>query len=310
MEKKMKAIGESIHVISPSVRTAIENRDEKFIQDLAVRQVAHGADILDLNIGPQKKAGPEVMDWMVRTIQQVVGVPLSLDTTNPLAIKAGLKWLKGSAIINSTDATPERLSTLMPMAAKYGCSIVALTYGGGSLPTSVDQRVELAVDKIMVAAAENGVPPENIYLDPLVLTVNGNQDQALQTIEAIRFFKQMSDPGPLTTCGLSNISNSCPNELRPLINQVFLVMMLGAGLDSPIVDVFDSELMRIPKVIAARDASTAVSRTYLDIFDTYVAGGRYDGSGADMSDPKVSAIVKTCHILENKSLYAHGYLRL
>ncbi len=306
----MKAIGESIHVISPAVRTAIEGRDKNFIQDLAKRQIASGANILDLNIGPQKKAGPDVMDWMVRTVQEVTDVPLSLDTTNPLAIEAGLKAVRGKAIINSTDATPERLATLMPMAAKYGQCIIALTYGGKSLPTSVDQRVELAVDKIVSAAAEHNVPMENIYLDPLVLTVNGNQDQALQTIEAIRCFKQMIEPSPLTTCGLSNISNSCPNELRPLVNEVFLVMMLGAGLDAPIVDVFDPELMRIPKIIESRDASTPVNKVYLDIYDTYAAGGRYDATGVDMSNPKVSDVVKTCHILEGKSLYAHGYLKL
>lgn len=306
----MHAIGESIHVISPAVRTAIEGRDKKFIQDLAKRQVAAGAAIIDLNIGPQKKAGPEVMDWMVRTVQEVTDAPLSLDTTNPLAIEAGLKAVKGKAIINSTDATPERLATLMPLAAKYNCSIIALTYGGKSLPTSVDQRVELAVDKIASAAAEYGVSMENIYLDPLVLTVNGNQDQALQTIEGVRCFKQMIQPSPLTTCGLSNVSNSCPNELRPLINEVFLVMMLGAGIDAPIVDVFDVELMRIPKVIAARDSSTPVNKVYLDIYDAYVAGERYSGAGADMSNAKVSDIVKTCHILEGRSLYAHGYLKL
>lgn len=306
----MHAIGESIHVISPAVRTAIEGRDKKFIQDLAKRQVAAGAAIIDLNIGPQKKAGPEVMDWMVRTVQEVLDVTLSLDTTNPLAIEAGLKAVKGKAIINSTDATPERLATLMPLAAKYNCSIIALTYGGKSLPTSVDQRVELAVDKIASAAAEYGVSMENIYLDPLVLTVNGNQDQALQTIEGVRCFKQMIQPSPMTTCGLSNVSNSCPNELRPLINEVFLVMMLGAGIDAPIVDVFDVELMRIPKVIASRDASTPVNKVYLDIYDAYVAGERYSGAGADMSNAKVSDIVKTCHILEGRSLYAHGYLKL
>lgn len=307
----MKAIGESIHVISPAVRTAMESRDKKFIQDLAKRQVENGAEMLDLNIGPQKKTGPDVMDWMVRTVQEALpNVPLSLDTTNPLAIEAGLKAVKGEAIINSTDATPERLGTLMPLAAKYGCYIIALTYGGKSLPTSVDQRVELAVDKIVTAAAEHGVPMTRVYMDPLVLTVNGNQDQALQTIEGVRCFKQMIEPTPLTTCGLSNVSNSCPPDLRPLINEVFLVMMLGAGLDAPIVDVFDTELMRIPKVIAARDASTPVNKVYLDIYNTYAAGGRYDASGADMSNPKVHDIVKTCHILESKTLYAHGYLKL
>ena len=125
----MHAIGESIHVISPAVRTAIEGRDKKFIQDLAKRQVAAGAAIIDLNIGPQKKAGPEVMDWMVRTVQEVTDAPLSLDTTNPLAIEAGLKAVKGKAIINSTDATPERLATLMPLADMEPPS----TAGGGGM---------------------------------------------------------------------------------------------------------------------------------------------------------------------------------
>ncbi|MEW6033673.1 MAG: dihydropteroate synthase [Chloroflexota bacterium] len=305
----MKAIGESIHVIAPSVRAAIENRDKAFIQDLARRQVEAGADVLDLNIGPQKKAGPEVMEWMVKTVQEAVDVPLSLDTTNAAAIEAGLKVCRKRPLINSTDAT-DRLNVLMPLAAKYNANIIALTYGGKALPTTADARVELAVERIMVAAAEHGVPTENIYLDPLVLTVNGNQDQAVQTIESVRFFKQMSEPPPFTTCGLSNVSNSCPAELRPLLNQVFLVMMLGAGIDAPIVDVFDKELMRIPKVLEARDASTPVNKLYLDIYDTYVAGGRFDPSGVDMSDSRLRDVVKTVQIMENKNLYAHGYLKL
>ena len=148
-----------------------------------------------------------------------------------------------------------------------------------------------------------------VYLDPLVLTINGNQDQARQTIEGVRCFKQMIEPIPLTTCGLSNISNSCPAPLRPLLNQVFLVMMLGGGLDAPIVDVFDEELIRIPKVIGSRDESTPLNRVYLAIYDSYAAGGQYDGTGADMSDPKVVDVMKTVKILQNETLYAHGYLR-
>lgn len=305
----MKAIGESIHVIAPSVREAIENRDQAFIQDLAKRQVEAGASFLDLNIGPQKKAGPEIMDWMVRTVQEVVDVPLSLDTTNALAIEAGLKVAKQRAIINSTDAT-ERLNTLMPLAAQYDANIIALSYGGKALPTTADARIELAMDPILTSAAEHGVSTERIFMDPLVLTVNGNQDQAVQTIEAVRFFKQMGDPPPWTTCGLSNVSNSCPNELRPLLNQVFLVMMLGAGLDAPIADVFDQETMRIPQVIESRDDSTPVNKLYLDLYDTYALGSGFDSSSVDKSAPKLRDIVKTIEVLENKTLYAHGYLKL
>jgi 5-methyltetrahydrofolate corrinoid/iron sulfur protein methyltransferase len=305
----MIAIGESIHVIAPAVRAAIENRDKAFIQDLARRQVAAGADILDLNIGPQKKAGPAVMEWMVQTVQEVVDVPLSLDTTNTEAIEAGLKVAAKRAIINSTDAT-DRLNMLMPVAAKYDANIIALTYGGTALPTTADARIELAMERIMVSAAEHGVPVEHIYLDPLVLTVNGNQDQALQTIEAVRFFKQMADPPPWTTCGLSNVSNSCPKEIRPLLNQVFLIMMLGAGLDAPIVDPFDQELMRIPKVIESRHDSTPLNKLYIDLYDAYAAGEEFDPSGVDMDEPRLRDVVKTVWVMENKTLYAHGYLRL
>jgi cobalamin-dependent methionine synthase I len=112
-------IGERIQIINMNVRAAIEGRDKAFIQDLAKKQVECGAKILDLNIGPQKKAGPEVMDWLVNTIQEVVDVPLSLDTTNAEAIQVGLELCKQKPIINSTNADPARMSVLFPLAAKY-----------------------------------------------------------------------------------------------------------------------------------------------------------------------------------------------
>ena len=116
----MLAIGESIHVISPKVRTAIESRDKVFIQELALRQVKCGANILDLNIGPRKKDGAEVMNWIVTTVQEVTNTPLSLDTTNPVAMEAGLKVAVAQPLINSTDATPERLNALVPLAKEIG----------------------------------------------------------------------------------------------------------------------------------------------------------------------------------------------
>lgn len=305
----MIVIGECIHLIAPSVRKAIENRDKAFIQDLALRQVKKGAQLLDLNIGPQKKAGPEVISWMVNTIQEVTDVPLSLDTTNAQAIEAGLKVCKKKAIINSTDASEERLNALMPLAAKYNANIIALSLGKVGLPTTADARIELATE-ILSAAAEQGVATENIYLDPLVLTVNGNQDQTLQTIEAVRFFKQMADPPPLTTCGLSNVSNSCPKGIRSILDRVFLVMMLGAGLDSAIADPLDDELMQTIKIIEGRDDSTPKGKLYLALYDAYQASEEFDTSTVDMSEPELSDIAKTIDVMQNKTLYAHGYLKL
>ncbi len=307
----MLNIGESIHVIAPPVRAAIESRDKAFIQDLARRQIKGGAHVIDLNIGPQKKAGAEVMPWMVNTVQEIApDVTLSLDTTNPLAMEAGLKVCKKKAFINSTDSTPERLEALMPLAAKYNANIISLTLAKTGLPTSADMRIELASENIFPAAAQYGVPTQNIYLDPLVLTVNGNQDQALQTINAVRFFKQMMDPPPFTTCGLSNVSNSCPKENRPLLNRVFLIMMIGAGLDSAIVDALDPDLMEAIRIVEKRDTSTPKAKLYVKLFDTYKEGGEFDASGIDMKNPELSDMVKTIRVLENKTLYAHSYLKL
>ena len=306
----MECIGESIHIISQGVRTAVENRDKAFIQDLAKRQVEKGATYLDLNIGPQKKAGAEVMPWIVETVQEVTDVPLSLDTTNPVAMEAGLKVCKRPVIINSTDSTPERLEALMPMAAQYNCGIISLTLAKGGLPTTADLRIELASENIFPAAEQYGVPPERIWLDPLVLTVNGNQDQAQETINAVRFFKQMTDPPPMTTCGLSNVSNSCPEELRPMLNRVFLVMMMGAGLDSAIMDALDPEIMEVLRIIENRDESTAKGKVYVTLYDAYAAMEQFDTASADTSDPEIRDIVKTIGIMQNESLYAHSYLRM
>jgi 5-methyltetrahydrofolate corrinoid/iron sulfur protein methyltransferase len=306
----MIVIGESIHVLSNRVKEAIANRDAAFIQDLAKEQVEKGAQWLDLNIGPQKKEGVEVMTWMVNTIQEVVDVPLSLDTTNAAAIEAGLRLCRQGALINSTDATAERLSTMMPLAAEYGANIVALTLGASGLPTTADARISLAVESIIPAAMEYGVPMERIYFDPLVLTVNGNQDQAQATIEAVRFFRQMSDPPPKTTCGLSNISNGAPKEMRSLINRVFLVMMMGAGLDTAIMDPLDNEIMEVLRIVQSRDTSTPLGRLYVALYDSYAEGVPFDTSKGDPSDPAQRDVLKTIDMLENKFIYAHSYLRL
>ena len=306
----MLVIGESIHVIAPRVREALDGRNKAVIQELARQQVAGGAQMLDLNIGPQKRSGPEVMAWVVDTVQGVTDVPLSLDTTNAAAVEAGLKQVKKKALINSTDATPQRLEALMPLAAKYGASIIGLTLAATGLPTTADARIQLASEVLFPACEKYGVPLEDLYLDPLVLTVNGNQDQSLATVEAVRFFKQMADPPPKTTCGLSNISNGAPRELRPLINRVFLLMMMGASLDSAILDALDPEVMEAIRIVQARDTSTPRGRLYLAIYDAYARGEAFDSSIPEARDPKLQDIVKTVQMLENRFLYAHGYLKM
>ena len=248
------------------------------------------------------------MTWLVNAVQEVIDVPLVLDTTNIEAIEAGLKVCNRTALINSTDATPERLNALMPLAASYDANIIALTLDSRGLPTTIDGRLELVLEQILPAASEYNVPFDHIFLDPLVLTVDGNQDQALETIEAVRHFKQICDPPPMTTCGLSNISNGVPEETRPLMNRTFLTMMLGAGLDSAIMDPLDKELMEVLHIINSTDKSTSKASLYLDLYDTYARGEQFDTSTINMDNPELADLAKTIQVLQNELLYAHGYL--
>jgi len=302
-------IGENIHIISPRVREAIEARDAAYIQRLARQQVDAGAGVLDLNIGPQRKAGHEVMPWIVEAVQEVCDVPLSLDSTNLAAMEAGLKVCKRKAMLNSASADPERLDSVMGLAAKYGASVIALTMGVDGIPTTADGRVAIAMEALLPAAEAAGVPIVDVYLDPLVLTVTCNQDVAQASVEAIRMFKMVSDPAPTTTVGLSNISNGCPAETRPLVNRTFLVMLMGAGLDSAIADPFDAAQMEWIRIVESRDDTTPLNRLVLALFDASASMTELDEGLVDDHDEDQVAIVKTYRMLHNRVLYADSYLR-
>jgi len=304
----MLIIGENITVGTEEVQKAIAERDAKVIQRRAISQVEHGADMLDLNIGPQKRHGVEVMEWIVDIVQEVVDVPLCLDTTNAAALEAGLKRCKRQAMINSTSADPERLESIMPLAAKYNAKIIALTMTK-TIPPTAEGRAELAMNVLIPKAMELGIPMEDLYLDPLVLTVQGMQDYAPQTLEALRYFKQLTDPPPMTVVGLSNISNNVPREQRSLINRTYLVMLMAAGLDAVIANPLDEKQNEFIRIVEERDDSTPVGKLLLNLYDATAAMEELDPSLVDMDDPEQAAIWKTVQILENKVIYAHGYLR-
>ena len=306
----MLIIGENIHIISPKVKAAVEMKDSQFIQDLASRQVRHGAGMLDINIGPQRKHGVEVMEWIVDTVQAVTEAPLSLDTTNAAAIEAGLKKVKRQAMINSTSCDPERLESMMPLAAKYNARVIALTMGKSGIPTTADARVQMAMEILIPKAMELGIPMSNLYLDPLVLTVNGTQNHAPETLNAVRFFKQLTDPPPMTVVGLSNISNSVPNEGRSLINRTYLVMLMAAGLDSAIADPLDEKQNEFIRIVGQRDTSTGLGKLLVTLYDKTAAMQELEPSDVDMKDAEQAEVWKTTQILYNKVIYAHSYLRM
>jgi 5-methyltetrahydrofolate corrinoid/iron sulfur protein methyltransferase len=303
----MKIIGENIHIMSPKVKEAIANRDAKFFQESALKQVAAGAWAVDLNVGPQKKLGHEILPWLVEAVQAVVDVPLCLDTTNLAAIEAACEIIKHQPIINSTSAEPERLEKVPLVAAKYNTRLIGLTMEAEGIPISAEARVNIALEKLLPRAEEVGMPVENLIIDPLVLTVSGCQQYVPECIEAVRILKET---GAGVQVGLSNVSNAVPNEMRPLINRVYCVMLMGAGLDMMIADPLDKEQNEFIRIVEQRDDSTPVGRLLLALHDAVAAQEELSPDTVDMADPEQADIWKTVQILLNKVIYADSYLRV
>ncbi len=305
----MYIIGENIHIISEKVKAALIERDAKFFQESAVKQVEAGAQALDLNLGPRKKDGEEIFPWMVQTVEAVVDVPLSFDSTNLLGIEAGLKKVtKAQPIINSTSAEPERLERVPLVAKQYGARLIALTMGSSGIPVAADERVTIALEKLIPRMVEIDYPIKDLIIDPLVLTVSGCQEYCPQLIEAVRTIQYAWDPAPSISVGLSNVSNSVPPENRPLINRTYCAMLMGVGLQMMIANPMDEKLKETVRVIEQRDESTAVGRLYLKIADRIAAMEEPSIDDVDMGDPDQAAIWKTVQILLNKVIYADSYL--
>ncbi|GAG86531.1 unnamed protein product, partial [marine sediment metagenome] len=240
----MILIGENINVMSKTIGPALRERNPKPIQELAKAEVEAGVDYLDLNIGPARKAGDELMAWVVNTVQEVTDLPLSLDTTNPVAMEAGLKVHKGRALINSISLA--RMDEELPLAKKYNAHMIGLLWGREGMPRDANERGMIAAE-LMYKADEMGIPNEDIWFDPIVTpAVNVDTNQAKPCLEFMSMLQDIA-PGCKSTAGLSNISNGTPTPLRPYLNRTYLMMLLKYGLYSAIVDAFDSELIKIAK---------------------------------------------------------------
>ncbi len=303
-------IGENIHIISPRVKEALAARDAAFFQELATKQVEHGAMALDLNVGPQKKFGHEILPWLVETVQSVVDVPLSLDTTNLAAIEAALEVAQVPCIVNSTSAEEERLAMVPPVARKFGAKLIALTMSVGGIPVGADERVNIALEQLIPRAIELDMPMEDLIIDPLVLTVSGCQQYVPECVEAVRMLKFAGDPPPMVNVGLSNVSNQVPAPMRPLINNTYLIMLMAAGADYAIANPLDEQLWQFLRFVDGRDTSTGVGRLLVTLNDKTAAMDKLTAEDVDWSDPEQVAIFKTAQVLYNDVIYTDSYLEV
>jgi 5-methyltetrahydrofolate corrinoid/iron sulfur protein methyltransferase len=305
----MYIIGENIHIISEKVKEALASRDREFFMDMAVKQVEAGAKAVDINLGPRKKDFAEVFPWIVETIETVVDVPLSIDTTNVDGMEAALKTIKkNQPILNSTSAEPERLEKIPLLAKKYGAKVIALTMRSEGIPVEADARVGIAVETLIPRMMEIDFPMQDLIIDPLVLTVSGCQQYCPHLIDTVRTLQYAWDPSPLISVGLSNVSNAVPNENRPLINRVYLAMLMGVGLQMMIANPLDQKQNDVIRWIETKDTGNPLSKAYNKIAGRTAAGEEPQMEDFDLADPDQSAIWKTTQILLNKVIYADAYL--
>ena len=291
----MLLIGENINIMSNIIGPALRERNPKPIQELAKAEAETGVDYLDLNIGPARKAGDELMEWVVKTVQEVTNLPLSLDTTNPVAMEAGLRVHKGRALINSISLT--RMDEELPLVGKYNADMIGLLWGREGMPRDAAERGVIAVE-LAYSANEMGISNEDMWFDPIVTpAVNVDTNQVIPCLEFMSMLQDIA-PGCKSTAGLSNISNGTPTHLRPYLNQTYLMMLMKYGIYSAIVDAFDSELLKIAKG-EKPDLVALVHRVM-------------DGEKPDLSSLSEEEVkyVKTVRVLTGESLYSHSWLEL
>lgn len=292
----MIVIAENLNVMSKKIGEALRDRDPRPIQKMAEAIAEAGADIIDVNLGPARKGGADLMEWVVETVQEAVDLPLSLDTSSVEAMEAGLAVSRQKALINSISARPERMAAMMPLARRYGAAFIGLLLDAEGIPRDANERGLLAAT-IMAEAAALGIPEGDIWIDPIFLPVTTQQLQIPGCTEFVKMLNEFA-PACKSTGGLSNVSNGAPSHLRGILNRTYLMMIKRYGYHSVIADAFDAELLAI-----ARDERPALEALVRKAMDGQVA----DTTGME---PEEIDYVKTVRILTGRTLYSHSWLEL
>jgi len=298
MSQKVMAIAESINIMGKRSGTAMKERIQGPVQEMAKEEAAAGASYLDLNIGPARKDGVELMPWVVQTVEAVTDTPLCLDTTNMAAMTAGFKVVKKKelTIMNSISAQPERMQNLIPVAAEAGCNVIALLWGPDGMPRDSNERASMAVD-LMMALSEAGIPNEKMLFDPIGTPITLGADQIASGLEFMMMLGDIA-PGAGSTVGLSNVSNGVAEHLRKYLDRTYLIMLMKYGITTAIVNAYDTELMAICK---------GERQAHVDMVHAMMDGDDPDSSTLD----KVALQhYKTYKALSGQSVFSESWLEL
>ena len=228
----VKVVGERLNPTGKKrFAQALLERDMDYVCSMALEQEESGADVLDINVGVPGADEVSLMIDVVKTVQSIVSLPLQIDSSNPKAIEVGLRVCNGKAIVNSVNADDERLDAILPIAKKYGAAVVGLALNEGGIPQTALERFEHA-KYILNKALSYGLKKEDVIIDCLTLTVSAQQDQAKETLKAVRMVSE--ELGLSCTLGVSNISFGLP--ARSHITENFLIQAMQNGLDFPIIN--------------------------------------------------------------------------
>jgi 5-methyltetrahydrofolate corrinoid/iron sulfur protein methyltransferase len=262
----MLIIGEKINATRKGIDAAIKGRDVAHIQEVARAQENAGAHALDVNCGtvpPSEE--PEAMKWLVKTVQEVTDLPLCIDSPNSEALAAGLAVHKGKPLINSISGEKTRYQSVLPLVKQYNAGVVALCNDDRGLPSSKEMALEVA-DSLVSRLTKDGIPIDDIYLDPLVRTLATSPETVVDSLEIMRELSHRF-PGLHFVSGLSNVSYGLPE--RRHLNRAFVVMSVANGLDAVITDPLDGHLIAL---IYASEALVNKDRFCMNYISAYHNG--------------------------------------
>lgn len=260
----MLIIGESLNAAIPSVEQAVMTRNNNWIAALAQQQVECGAQMLDVNAaGSDSQDECAEMVWMVRVVQDTVRVPLVLDSSNPRVLQEAMGVYRGARpILSSITLEPGRLESTLSLAVRNHCGVVALCVGENGVPIHPEERLK-AAETLVDRAIAAGLTPEDLYLDPLVMTIAADYQSGTRLFSTLRLLKDRF-PKVNTICGVGNIGFQMPQ--RRLLNRTGVAMLMALGLDAFMVDVRDRELMASLSAAAALAGQDEWCRNYFKAF--------------------------------------------
>ena len=255
-------IGERINPTGKKkLKAALTEGDVAYVLREAVAQAEAGAHILDVNVGVPGLDEPAVLDSTIQAVQSVTDLPLQIDTSDPKALERALRHYNGKALVNSVNGKEESMSAVLPLVAKYGGAVVALTLDETGIPPNADGRIAIA-KKILARGAEHGLKPSDFIIDVLCLAVSADAQSANVILESMR--RARNELGCRTCLGVSNISFGLP--ARPLLNAAFYTMALANGLAAGIVNPLAADMMTAYRAFRALTAKDTTCSVWIDAF--------------------------------------------